>query len=203
MSEQSPYEKLGVTESASFDEIQDARNRLMQQHEGDRQSLETIEAAYDAVLMERLRMRQEGKIKVPDRIRFPEKLAQEPIVAVAPPSKPATAWLERFIDTPNRTDILLPAGIFFALGALSVFPQSASVAMAFGLLVSIYFLHRKEHKLGRAFLLTVSGSVIGVFVGLQLDHLLQTQLSQLSLAPETIAAWFTFLLLWLISSFMR
>jgi len=72
MSDQSPYEKLGVSEDASFDEIQDVRNRLLEQHGGDGIVRDVIEAAYDAILMERLRMRQEGKIKVPERIRFPE-----------------------------------------------------------------------------------------------------------------------------------
>ncbi len=53
MSDQNNYEKLGVTEDATFDEIQDARSRLLQQYSGDRKHLETIEAAYDAILMER------------------------------------------------------------------------------------------------------------------------------------------------------
>jgi hypothetical protein len=75
MSEQSPYEQLGVTIDASFDEIQEARDRLTDQHSGERQVVESIEAAYDAILMDRLRMRQEGKIKVPERIRFPERQA--------------------------------------------------------------------------------------------------------------------------------
>ena len=65
MSDQNPYEKLGVTEDASFDEIQDAKGRLMQQHRGDQKLVESVEAAYDAIIMDRLRMRQEGKIKVP------------------------------------------------------------------------------------------------------------------------------------------
>ena len=45
MSDQNPYEKLGVTEDASFDEIQDAKGRLMQQHRGDQKLLESVEAA--------------------------------------------------------------------------------------------------------------------------------------------------------------
>ncbi|WP_017804012.1 CPP1-like family protein, partial [Nodularia spumigena] len=78
MSDQNPYEKLGVSEDASFDEIQDARNRQLEQYNGDAKSLELIEVAYDAILMDRLRMRQEGKIKVPERIRFPELRVQLP-----------------------------------------------------------------------------------------------------------------------------
>ncbi|NEP25885.1 CPP1-like family protein, partial [Moorena sp. SIO3I6] len=67
MSDNNPYDQLGVTEEASFDEIQDAKGRLMQKHRGNQKLLDTVEAAYDAIIMDRLRMRQEGKIKVPDR----------------------------------------------------------------------------------------------------------------------------------------
>ena len=74
MGDQNYYEKLGVTEDATFDEIQEARNRLLQQYSGDSKHLEVVEAAYDAILMERLRMRQEGKIKV---IRIKDLFDQE------------------------------------------------------------------------------------------------------------------------------
>lgn len=74
MSDKNPYETLGIDENSPFDEIQATRNRLVQEHAGDRKQLEAIEAAYEAILMDRLRLRQEGKIKVPDRIRFPERL---------------------------------------------------------------------------------------------------------------------------------
>jgi len=64
MSEQNPYEQLGVTEESSFEEIQEAKQRLVQQYQNDSKIVELIEAAYDSVLMDRLRMRQEGRIKV-------------------------------------------------------------------------------------------------------------------------------------------
>lgn len=201
MTEQSPYEKLGVSETASFDEIKEARDRLVEQYEGDVKLLETIESAYDAVLMDRLRMRQEGKIKVPDRIRFPEKLTppQPSPPPVAQPQGPV--WLQRFIDTPSRQDILLPAGLFLGLSAVAWF--NPSLFLALGILVSLYFLNRKEHKLGRALLLTLVGSVLGVVVGLQLDGMLPDQIASLAMQPGTVAVWFTFLILWLITSFLR
>jgi hypothetical protein len=128
MSGQNPYEQLGVTEASSFEEIQDARNRLFAKHQGDRKQLELIEAAYDAVLMDRLRLRQEGKIKVPDRIRFPEKMIQSapspaPIQAHSSPN-----WLQSLVDTPSRIDILLPAVILAILSALIVFYNPSSPA---------------------------------------------------------------------------
>ncbi len=201
MSDKNAYERLGLDESASFDEIQEARNRLVQEHAGDRKQVEAIETAYDAILMDRLRMRQEGKIKVPDRIRFPERLV-EPPPEFAPTSVNKTPdWLQRLIDTPSRGDILLPAAVFAGTGLLSLSVPSMGLALGVG--ASLYFLNRKEHKFGRAFLLTLIGLVVGVVFGLQIGQFIAPQLTQISLTTESFAALVTFVFLWLISSFLR
>ena len=101
MSDQNPYEKLGVSEDASFDEIQDARNRLLEQHGGEGNDREFIEAAYDAILMDRLRMRQEGKITVPERIRFPEMRVSSPQPESPIPRENSPIWLQRVVDQPT------------------------------------------------------------------------------------------------------
>lgn len=202
MSDKSPYERLGVNEESSFDDIQQARNRLFEEHSGDRKEQEAVEIAYDAILMDRLRLRQEGKIKVPDRIRFAERRA-EPPAEYSPPSTPQTpSWLQRFVDTPSRADIVLPAGLFAGAGLLS-FVVSPALTLALGVGFSLYFLSRKENKLGRAFLLTLLGLIVGVLVGSQLGGLLLPQLQQISASVETFAALVTLVVLWLVSSFMR
>ena len=53
MSDQSYYETLGLDESSTFEDIQAARDRLLAQHGADNKQREAIEAAYDAILMER------------------------------------------------------------------------------------------------------------------------------------------------------
>lgn len=206
MSSQSPYEQLGVTDASSFEEIQDARNRLFAQHEGDRKQLESIEAAYDAVLMDRLRLRQEGKIKVPDRIRFPEKVVPPPASPPPAPSNQGGAWLQRLIDTPSRTDILLPAGILTALSALVLaFPSANVVQMALiaGMGTSFYFLYRKERKLGRTVLLGLLGLVIGFLIGGLVGTALLAQILSVGLNPNAFVSVVTFFILWLVSSFLR
>ncbi|HEY9645336.1 MAG TPA: CPP1-like family protein [Chroococcidiopsis sp.] len=201
MSDQSHYAKLGVEEDASFEEIQAAKERLIQSLGADRKQAEEIEVAYDAILMDRLRLRQEGKIKVPDRIRFPERTA-EPIPEAPPqPLKQSPAWLQRFIDTPSRNDILLPGGLFLAASLLSL--TAASLALALGVTLSLYFLNRKERKFGRALLLTIAGLTLGVLAGLQLGMLIQPQLVAVGVPVESFAAIITFVVLWLISSFLR
>ncbi|MEA5581436.1 CPP1-like family protein [Nodularia harveyana UHCC-0300] len=204
MSDQNPYEKLGVSEDASFDEIQDARNRQLEQYNGDAKSLEIIEVAYDAILMDRLRMRQEGKIKVPERIRFPELRVQLPAKESPSPQQQSPIWLQRMLDQPAPTDILLPGAWYLGLSAISVFiPQILQLALLAGVGVTVYFLKRKEEKFGRAVLLTLVGLIFGLIVGGLLASWLFSQINLVQLTSEQFSTVFTFILLWLISSFLR
>lgn len=208
MSDQNPYEKLGVREDASFDEIQDAKGSLMQQHGGDQKLLESVEAAYDAIIMDRLKMRQEGKIKVPDRIRFPEKLSPPPSVSQAP-IKNSPAWLQRLVDTPTSGDLLWPAVSFMLLGSVTIFYRAPdissmlSLVLALGVGCSIYFLNRKEGQFGRSVLLTLAGLLVGVALGSFLGSSMATPMASIGIKAEQFATLITFLLLWLISSFLR
>lgn len=199
MSDQSPYEQLGVTKDSSFDEIQAARSRLIDSN-SDRKEVERIEMAYDAVLMDRLRMRQQGKIKVPEGIRFPERSVSPPPQNVAQPMQSGMPdWLQGAIDTPSQSDILIPAGVFAVLSGLSaVSSEYAPIALAFGAGASLYFLNRKEKRFGRAVLFTLLGTIVGILIGGQLASVLGSELP-----PETLAAWLTFFVLWLVSSFLR
>ena len=202
MSEQSPYEQLGVPVDASFDEIQEARDRLKQQYLGERKVVESIEAAYDAILMDRLKMRQEGKIKVPDRIRFPERLAPTPPPVSQPPANQQPNWLQRMIDTPSRADILWPSGIYAGLSGLSLYPgfgvSILQLTLALGVGSCLYFLNRKENKFGRAVLLTVGGLILGLFLGSFLSSLAGTLIT-----VERFISVITLIVLWLVSCFLR
>lgn len=206
MSEQNPYEQLGVTEESSFEEIQEAKQRLVQQYQNDSKIVESIEAAYDSVLMDRLRMRQEGRIKVPDRIRFPERLT------IPVESKPVTSgkspnWWQSLIDTPSAQDIGVPAVIYACLGAITLLVPDPSgsllpLLLAFGVFVNIYFFNRKEKRFGRALLFTLAGLVLGVALGAGLASLAAK--ADLNIfADRQIYALVTFLIFWVISSFFR
>ncbi|MBR8833815.1 MAG: CPP1-like family protein [Stigonema ocellatum SAG 48.90 = DSM 106950] len=209
MSDQNPYEKLGVSEDASFDEIQDVRNRLLEQHRGDIKQLEMIEAAYDAILMERLRMRQEGKIKVPERIRFPELRVQVPSKESSTPQKQSPAWLQRMLDQPSTADVLLPGAWYLGLSTISVFypgvgDQALQLTLVLGVGISIYFLNRKEAKFGRSVLLTLVGLITGLIAGGLVATWLIPPIKQfLPLTVNQFSTLITFILLWLINSFLR
>jgi len=207
MSEQNPYEQLGVTEESSFEEIQEAKQRLVQQYQNDSKIVELIEAAYDSVLMDRLRMRQEGRIKVPDRIRFPERLA------IPVESKPVTSgkspnWWQSLIDTPSAQDIGVPAVIYACLGAITLLvhdhPSGSllSLLLAFGVFVNIYFFNRKEKRFGRALLFTLAGLLLGVALGAGLASL-AAKADWHIFGDRQIYALITFVIFWVISSFFR
>lgn len=220
MSEQNAYEQLGVGENASFEEIQDAKKRLIQQHGNDSKKVETIESAYDTIIMDRLRLRQEGKIKVPERIRFPERAPEAP-ANVKPSSErqPSAQWLQQFIDNPSQADILLPTGIFLVLATIAVFTQAGDISqtvdpsqpastsllpllMSLGFIANIYFLNRKEGRFGRAFLMSLAALFVGIGLGTGLAQLMVAQ-GGVVLGVEKLASTITFCLFWLASCFLR
>lgn len=206
MSAQSPYEKLGVSEGATFEEIQTARTRLVEELAGDQRKISEIEAAYDSVLMERLRLRQEGKIKVPDRIRFPEKLATPAPVETPAPANQSAQWLKSLIDQPSARDIVIPGMTMAALGTLVYFsPTNAVLQMAMALATgsTLYFLYRKERKLGRSVLLGIVGLLLGFAIGGVAYTFLAPYLGALVLTNEVLISLVTFLVLWLVSSFTK
>lgn len=207
MSAQNPYQQLGVTESSSFEEIQAARQRLIQQYSDDSQVVESIESAYDAIIMDRLRMRQEGKIKVPERIRYPEREAPPESTFQLPslPVKAPPSWLQDFLDTPSKNDIFISAGVFLSLMAIAVFApgvQSSAVPLllTLGIFASVYFLNRKEKRFWRSVLITLAAFFIGMGLGYVLAKLMG---ASLVLDSQQLYALVTFCLLWLCSSFLK
>lgn len=205
---ESNYKTLGLDESSSFEEVQVARKRLLEECESNNpQQKEAIEAAYDAILMERLRMRQEGKIKVPDRIRFAEKASEssKSIPKVSLPAPQPPNWLQDWLDTPSRDDILWPSVVFLTLAALAWFAaNSAATALGFSVAATIYFLNRKERKFWRSLAFATGGLLVGVLLGLLAVNLVGQQSLGMSMERlNAVVAITTMLLLWFVSSFLR
>ncbi len=208
MSEQNPYEQLGVTENSSFEEIQAAKKRLYEQHGNDSAVLETVEIAYDSIIMDRLRLRQEGKIKVPEKIRFPDRNVEKSIKVPPLVNEQSAVWLQELIDTPSQADILWPSGIFLTLAAIAVFSQNTGgsilpLLMALGFIANIYFLNRKEGRSGRAFLISFIALFLGIALGTGLGNLLLVQGGITVLGGDQFASALTFCLFWLVSCFFR
>lgn len=201
MSETNPYVQLGVSEDASFEEVQAARAQLLSQCQGDERRAQAVEMAYDAILMDRLRQRQEGRIKVPERIRY----AERNVVATAEKNDTRTAtlpaWAENlrsFIDTPSVQDVGWPAVVYGGLAYWAwAVSANAALPVALGIAANLFFINRKENRFGRAMLLTVVGLLVGAVVGNVLLGL------NLGLDSNTAISWGIFMILWLVSSFLR
>jgi hypothetical protein len=198
MSEQTPYQTLGVTENTSFEEIQAAKQRLNQQYEGNPQAIAQVDAAYDAIIMERLRLRQEGKIKVPETIRFPEKLTPIPSSPKLSNFSQSPSWLQNLIDQPSQQDILWSVGIFSGLGAIAIFAQPSliSLLLAGGLCANVYLLNRKEKKFGKAVLISIVSLILGAVLGSVIGNFIPID-------PNQITAIATFILFGIVSIFLK
>jgi hypothetical protein len=205
MDDKSPYQKLGVKENASFEEIQDAKKRLIQQYHDDSEIVETIEAAYDSIIMDRLRLRQEGKIKVPEKIRFPEQMTGDNFKPFNVPKTQAPSWLQDFLDRPTQQDILQSAGLFLLLSVVTIFVDAGvlSLLTTLGFGATIYFLNRKEQRFGRSLLITFLGLVLGIVFGGLFAYLLNSQAGLNILTNDQISSMVSFIVFWLVSSFLR
>ncbi|MDX2271782.1 MAG: CPP1-like family protein [Cyanobacteriota bacterium] len=202
MTDKSPYQVLGISEEASFEEVQAARDYLRSTLKDDALQQEMVEQAYDMILLQRLRLRKEGKIAVPDRIRFAERQVVEPEVML-PPTRPQPnwpTWLTRLVDQPAVSDLLLPGGIMGGLVVWSALVpmETPSLPLALGLFTSIYFLYRKEHKFIRSVLLALASLLAGFIVASALTA---------ALASEGLSGAFlvgiTFVVMWLVTAFLR
>jgi hypothetical protein len=207
MSQQNPYEQLGVSEDATFEEIQAAKQRVIAQLGGDRQLQDNIEAAYDAILMERLKLRQQGKIKVPEGIRFPEKSpsAAPKFTSLSVPNSPS--WLGDTFERPDRSQLLTTSGVYTVLGGATLVPSIANALLptilAFGAGFSLYFINQKQRRFKRAVLGTLIALVLGTVVANLLVNYAHLPVNQIGLRGEIFAGLLTLILLWVASSFTK
>jgi hypothetical protein len=126
-------------------------------------------------------------------------------LAEAPaPAAQSSKWLN-FIDRPSTADVALPAVLMSGLGALVYFypePSVLQVAMAIATGSTLFFVYRKERKLGRSVLLGVGGLVLGFVLGGILYPLIEPHVFNMPL-NEVFISLVTFFILWVFSSFTK
>lgn len=209
MSDQTPYEKLGVAESASFEEIQSTRDRLLREYAGDLKKCSEVEASYDSVLMRRLKLRQEGKIKVPDGIRFAEKTPPF-LPKLSRPSLPSGSWMATTFSTPSLLEWVVPtvmALILSTLVAVNPLPGTVQFAGAMATGSTFYGIYRKERNLGRSVLFGIIGLILGYLIGVGLWGLIPIEFRSFvpggAQALSVVVTWVVCLVLWLTALFVK
>jgi hypothetical protein len=201
MSQPNPYERLGINESASFEEIQAAKQRLQNEHSSDPQLSEAIETAYDSILMERLKLRQEGKINIPEGIRFPEKSLQT-LPKLAPPQLGNPRDL---VEMPSRRNLAIGSAVMSLLAVGAALPTTSASALPTFMVVAVGFtvvsLRAKSNRLGRAFLITGLALVAAISLSILAVDLGDLPTGQLG--GEKVAALVTIVFMWLLTAFVR
>jgi hypothetical protein len=175
-----PYERLGISPDASFDEVQAAKQARFAEVGDDPQARARIEAAYDAVLMDRLKERQQGKVSTAAL----NASQREAAVAAPKPALPAMPSLPALPRAPlNLPSARLPSlslaegrerwlpliGGGALLLVLLLSPAgNAELVLAFATVLTVINLQRRGGRL----LPAVGWSVLLLTVGLAVGGLL-------------------------------
>ncbi|KAB2636257.1 hypothetical protein D8674_026791 [Pyrus ussuriensis x Pyrus communis] len=190
MSVENALKLLGVSDGASFDEILRAKNSIVAACKDDQEAIAQVEAAYDMLLMRSLTQRRAGKV-VNSSVRYADV---KPVSAPGIGSVPQ--WLQATVknppiavETPSTSDLGVQVGVYGALMALtyvngasgsSLGPYGGAdvpgliLAGSFG--ASLYFMTKKNIKLGKATIITVGGLVAGAVVGSAVENFLQVDI---------------------------
>ncbi|GBG90533.1 hypothetical protein CBR_g50877 [Chara braunii] len=152
-----PYKRLGISSDASNEEIQEARNYLVQQYKRHEKSVESIEAAFDKIIMEKFKQRKKSKINLKANLK--KKVEEQGNL------------LRQFADmweVPALDFILKRLFVFVMLGAWTAAAAAAETAPVFQVVVTlavcVYLLNEKVKSLGRSFLLGASRPIRGLWV---------------------------------------
>jgi hypothetical protein len=215
-----PYTRLGLSQDATFEQVQAAKARCIADVDGDDQARARVEAAYDAVLMARLRGRQQGQVSpaAATASQREEGIGSAPLTG---PSFPGTSVLQKLrtnLPDPSQSLASLTpqwslvegqgrlvrviAGIA-GLGLLVV--SVASVQLVLALACIGVFL--SQVRRGRRPLASLGWTLLALLVGLVVGSLFTTALSptalqQLSINPAQIQALPAAILLWLAALFL-
>ena len=215
-----PYTRLGLSQDATFEQVQAAKARCIAEVDGDDQARARVEAAYDAVLMARLRGRQQGQVS-PAAATASQREEGVGSASLTGPSFPGTSVLQKLrtnlpdpsqslasltpqwslVEGQGRIVRLIAGVVGLALLVVSV----ASVQLVLALACIGVFL--SQVRRGRRPLASLGWTLLALLVGLVVGSLFTTALSptalqQLSITPAQIQALPAAILLWLAALFL-
>ncbi|KAJ8765119.1 hypothetical protein K2173_010605 [Erythroxylum novogranatense] len=219
MSVESALKLLGVSENASFDDILRAKNAVVASCNDDQEAIAQVEAAYDMLLMRSLTQRRAGKV-ANSGIRYADV---KPVNSSGMGSMPQ--WLQTvvkhtpiLVEAPSTVDLGLQTGVYGALMVLtyvngastsSMVPYGGAdvpgliLATSFG--ASLYFMTKKNVKLGKAAVITIGGLVAGAVVGSAVETWLQVDIVPFMgiHSPAAVVSEFILVSQFLVSLYLR
>lgn len=199
---QDPYQQLQIRPDASFDEVQRARDRVLKTCGEDAVARAKVEGAYDAVLMDRLRDRQSGRLSAEAATASRMEREQSEGAASQTSNGPAALLTRlRNFSLPASSlkgsavvpDLTLVQGqglvVRLSLGALALLlllfaPQTIELLLALGTIG----LFMSQIRRGRRPLGSLGWSVLLLIVGLVVGALLSVAVAGSGL-PFTVEQW--------------
>ncbi|XP_068640555.1 protein CHAPERONE-LIKE PROTEIN OF POR1, chloroplastic-like [Aristolochia californica] len=188
-----PYKRLGISREASEEEIQAARNFLINKYAGHKPSVDAIESAHDKIIMQSFYEKKNPRINIKKKIR---EVSQSRIV---------TALTSRF-EAPSTKFIIKTSIAFVVLGTLTIlFPtdEGPTLQVAISLIASIYFIYNRLKNRIRAFLYGVGAFIFSWLLG---TFLMVSVIPPILKGPrslEVTTSLITFLLLWVSSTYLK
>ncbi|MFM7732368.1 MAG: CPP1-like family protein [Cyanobium sp.] len=172
-----PYASLGVPPEASFDAVQEARQARLDEVGDDPLARSRVEAAYDAVLMDRLKERQQGRVSTAARSASQREQqappAGRPALPALPqlPALPAMRASTASIALPGLAlatgrEFWFPLAAIGSLLVLSLLPGAdARLLLALASIATLLNLQRRLGRFPRAVLFTLLLLVTGLLLG--------------------------------------
>jgi len=190
-----PYKRLGISPYASEDEIWSSRNFLAEQYAGDETSVESIEAAFEKLLMRSFWERKKTKINLKTRLK--KKVEESP---------PWVKSLLNFVELPATVIILRRLFLFAFMASWSIM-NSAEGGPAFQVAISlgacIYFLNDKTKSLGRSAVIGFGSLVAGWILGSLLGPMIPAAILPATWTIELVTSLFSFLSLFVGCTFLK
>uniref|UniRef100_A0A0D6R7P1 Uncharacterized protein n=1 Tax=Araucaria cunninghamii TaxID=56994 RepID=A0A0D6R7P1_ARACU len=190
-----PYKRLGVGRDASEEEIREARNFLLEQYAGHERSVESIEAAYDKIIMSSFRERKRSKFN------FKSKLKKK--VEESPP------WIRQMFDiveVPPSEIITRRAALFLFIGVWSIVNSTEAgpaFQVAVALAACIFFLNMKTKSIARSGILGLVGLAAGWVVGSLVVPGIPTYILPPTWTLELCTALISYVFLFLACTFLK
>lgn len=194
--ERDPYKRLGISQEATYEEIQEARNYLVELYGGHEKSAESIEGAFDKIISQKLRVRKKSGINL--KANKSENKDAKPGFF---------AKYAQMFDKPDPKIIMQRFVLFAIIGAWSILQASENgpaFQVACSCIASAYFINTKRQ--GKALGFAVGVTLLALFAGWLVGTIVPLYLPMFfpsSLSPETICALFSFVTLWFTSTFLK
>jgi len=199
--ERDPYRRLGISKEATYEEVQDARNYLVDHYESHTAGVEAIEQAFDKIIQQKLKQRKKTKGL---KVSLKKKKEGEDY------TPPFIDRVKNAFERPDNNTIMRRAVLYAMISAWAVVQSSTSgpafqMAVAFGLCV--YFLNEKRAKMAdkppvwKSMWHTLIALIIGWLVGSLVP--VYFPIFPTMMSPELILSLFSFIAFFITCTFLK